>query len=150
MSETKQHAVVETFVQTLDMMAFIPSEPVDAALATPPSDALLVSLSFSGPTSGRLELVASREFARLLAANVVGEEPDDPEAERKAEDSIKELINVAAGAMMPQIAESENDVFSLSLPSLDHFDVEAGWRQFADHAFVLNADGQTIALRLVA
>ena len=149
MSETKQHAAVETFVQTLDTMAFIPSEPIDVALAEPPNDAVLVTLSFTGPTSGTLELVASRQFARLLAANVVGEEPDDPDAERKAEDSIKELINVAAGAMMPQIADSENDVFSLSLPTLQRFNTERNWREFADHAFVLNADGQTIALRLV-
>ncbi|HMO26539.1 MAG TPA: hypothetical protein PKB10_09730 [Tepidisphaeraceae bacterium] len=125
MSETKQHAAVETFVQTLDTMAFIPSEPIDVALAEPPNDAVLVTLSFTGPTSGTLELVASRQFARLLAANVV------------------------AGAMMPQIADSENDVFSLSLPTLQRFNTERNWREFADHAFVLNADGQTIALRLV-
>jgi CheY-specific phosphatase CheX len=147
-------AVVQTLIDTLDTMAFCPAEPQSADGVAPPDEAVLVSLRFSGARAGQIELVAGRAFARMLAASICGEDEADAEAggaEQKAEDSIKEIVNVTAGAMMPRMA-SDDDVVNLALPVVRPFDTEAEWAAFVNSpgATALAADGGTLALRLVA
>jgi chemotaxis protein CheY-P-specific phosphatase CheC len=145
MPETQTHCVVETLIEALDTMAFIASEPI--VEPTPcPQEPLLVRMSYSGTRSGQVLIIAPRAFGLLLAANVLGTEPDDPEAQARADDALKELLNVTVGAMMPRLAENEQDVFTLSLPELDPFD-PSGWpAEVSGEWTVLNSDGHTLAV----
>lgn len=149
--ETAPQSLFETLSQSLETMAFVMADPLSAP-ADAPGEPLVVSLSFTGPHSGTIDIVAGREFAMMLAANVLGTDPSDHDAQEKADDCMKELVNVVGGALMPRIATSNTDVFKLSLPTTRPLDVETEWpRLCADQATQLaNADGHVIAARIAA
>lgn len=145
----KNEAMVTTFQESLDTMAFVPLDPAEPD-ATPAGKALLVTMDFKGPVAGQVALVVPEHFAHTLAANFLGTMPDDPEADAKAADSIKELVNVTVGAMMPRLATSRDDEFDLSIPQSRAFDVESEWSHFTTqpNTTVFAAEGDTIAIQL--
>ncbi len=149
--ENATQSLFETLAQSLETMAFVIADPLPSP-ADAPGDAQVVSLTFEGPRSGTINIVASREFAMMLAANVLGIDPSDPDAQEKADDCMKELVNVVGGALMPRIAESETDVFKLSLPTIRPLNTETEWPGFCNDTGtqLASADGHTIAARIAA
>jgi chemotaxis protein CheY-P-specific phosphatase CheC len=147
--ESKHAAMVETFQESLDTMAFVPLDPAEPD-AQPAGKSLLVTMDFNGPLCGQVALVVPESFAHTLAANFLGTEPNDPETDTKAADSIKELVNVTVGAMMPKIAASRDDMFDLSIPQSRAFDTESEWKRFTGtpNTTVFSAEGETIAIQL--
>lgn len=147
--ETKHTAMVETFQESLDMMAFVPLDPPEPD-ALPAGKSIVVTMNFDGPVSGQVALVVPEHFAHTLAANFLGTEPDDPEADVKAADSIKELVNVTVGAMMPKLASSRDDIFDLSIPQSRAFDTATEWSAFtgSPNTSIFTAEGDTIAIQL--
>lgn len=147
--ETKHTAMIETFQESLDTMAFIPLDPPDAD-AVPQGEAIIVTMDFSGPSSGQVAVVVPDRFAHALAANFLGTDPSDPEADTKAADSIKELVNVTVGAMMPRIAPSKDATFDLTIPQARPFVTENEWQAFCEqpNTSVFNAEGEVIAIQL--
>lgn len=146
---TRHEAMIATFQESLDTMAFVPLDPAEPD-ALPAGKALLVTMDFKGPVTGQVALVVPEHFAHTLAANFLGTEPDDPEADMKAADSIKELVNVTVGAMMPRLATSKEDTFDLSIPQSRAFDLESEWHRFTTqpNTTVFAAEGDTIAIQL--
>lgn len=149
--ETAPQSLFETLAQSLETMAFVMADPMPSP-ADAPSEPMLVSLSFQGPRSGTIDIVASRAFAMMLAANVLGIDPSEPDAQEKADDCMKELVNVVGGALMPRIAESDSDVFKLSLPTIRPLDTENEWPTLCGDTGtqLASADGHTIAARIAA
>lgn len=149
MLDTKHDSLLQTMVDALDTMAFIASEPTDPASVECPELPVRVVMSYSGSGTGTIELVAGAGFARYMAANIIGTTPDDPESAMRAPDAIKELVNVVVGALMPRIAKSPDDLFTLTIPELDDFE-PATWKEFTsgEQSILALADGNPIAVRL--
>lgn len=146
MPELHLDCAVETLIESLDTMAFIAGEPVCGDIPCPP-DPLHVQMAYGGSQSGRVELIAPRSFARMLAANVLGTDPDDPQARERADDALRELVNVTVGAMMPKLASSLEDRFTLGLPQLSDFDPSQWLQALSDGRWtILDGDGHILAL----
>lgn len=148
--ETAKDALVETVMQSLETMAFVMAEPISPPVDSP-INPIGVSLKFTGPKHGRVEIIASREFTLVLAANVLGIDPSEEDAHEKADDCMKELVNVVGGALMPHIADSETEQYKLSLPTLHSVDTELDWPNIAacPSTQLLNAEGHILAVRLL-
>jgi len=78
-------------------------------------DAHQVSMNFMGPTSGRLEVVAGQDLCLVIAANMLGVEPDEDDAATHAIDALKEALNVVCGRFLTE-AYGEEAIFNLSAP----------------------------------
>jgi hypothetical protein len=142
--------LLDATVQALETMAFFCAQPTNPVDALPPEDAYRVSMDFKGPLAGTVDLIAGRFFGQRLASNALGCGVSDDEAVSRAEDSIRELINVVVGMIMPKLAKSDADVFDLSLPRTDRFDSAADWDQFAGQQDVclIDAEGEALAIRV--
>lgn len=91
--------------------------PTELAAASP-----CVSVSFNGPFAGRLYLATSEELAEVIAANMLGVEPEIANETRV--DALGELANVLCGRMLPHITDFKS-VFELGSPSPDPANPEA-------------------------
>lgn len=59
-----------------------------------------VQIAFVGPESGSIYLATDDAFARSLAANLLGLEPDDDELETAGPSALLELSNILAGLLL--------------------------------------------------
>jgi hypothetical protein len=62
-------------------------------------DLIAADLSIRGPQSCTLSLVVPRGFGVLLAANLMGIEPDSPDADQAALDAVGEILNMTSGTL---------------------------------------------------
>jgi Chemotaxis phosphatase CheX len=148
-AEEVKQLLAEMTTSAMQTMAFFCTEPTDAS-ALAPEDSVLISMGFSGSSSGTVEFVAGKFFGQRLASNALGCGPTDEEALTQCDDSIRELVNVVVGMMMPRLAHTPGELFALTLPSTRSFD-ENEWDDFVAQstAAVLDAEGDTIAIRVV-
>lgn len=130
--------------QALETMAFLDIMPIEEDLPTP-EQPLLAEISFIGPESGDLQLLASMDFARILAENIGA--LDDVEDEH-AFDAMKEMANVVCGLILPMIAPDLSDVFDMTVPTVKSGNDSPQWSEFAQGSCVLNVEGHTIAAKL--
>lgn len=112
---SQTHSPLTTvFSDVLSDLAFMftddePAEP------SPGSIWLEGTIRYRGPVSGTLTLVCPLEFCRMLAANLLGLDADEPEAEARAPDALRELLNVVCGQYVTA-AFGHDKVFDLSIP----------------------------------
>jgi hypothetical protein len=151
MFETHTSSIVESLVQAMETMAFTTPTPADPS-AQPSADSLLLSMPFTGPLSGTVEMVASEKVGIDLAANILATAPQDPAAKDYARDALKELLNVTCGLLLPTLAPEESDgtPFRMTLPQLKNFDCQTQWSAFAaaENTCVFDVDGRLLALRV--
>ena len=102
-AELALDSFLETTARVLEEAAFVFTEPADDG-AFPAGDVIRTELEFHGPEpdggSGRLVFAAGSAFGVDLAANLLGIEPDDPDAVDKCPDGLKELLNMIGGVLM--------------------------------------------------
>lgn len=104
------------FREVLERQAFLFAEPGEEGSPGPAeAEGVVLSLAFSGPVRGRLDLSLPRGLAVEIAANVLGTEPDDPEAGARAVDACRELLNVTCGNLVTALW-GEGPVFDLAIP----------------------------------
>ena len=155
MLEISNELLDASFGEALETMAFItplpPDDPAAAAAAPPPGAALaLTRIEYRGAQSGALELLCPRRLGAMLAANLMGCEPDDPEAEARAADALRELLNITCGTMLRNSGVTATGVVEMTVPA--QRDVpSADWGAFASSAgaSVFDADGCFVAVRRV-
>lgn len=94
-------ALSATTADILESAAYFSSAPADTRDAWP-GDAIEAALTFRGPASGMLRLRSTPAFAAELAANMLGLELGDPEAEAQARAALGELLNIVTGALVAQ------------------------------------------------
>jgi len=142
--------VLESLAEALETMAFVALMP--AAEPTEPADGCVVSIEFARPERGVLELVAPRALGTLLAANVLGTDPSDPEAVARGDDALREAVNVACGAMLRRLKDLGEGLSTtglhMGLPEMRPLG-EGEWATVSMSAgvAVLDADGNVIAVR---
>lgn len=97
-----EDVLVEVAASVLEDVAFV---FVERSPAPPPwsGDVLVAKLAYSGPEDGVLAVTASPALAARFAANMLGVEPDDPEATAGTRDAVGEMVNVIVGSMVARV-----------------------------------------------
>ncbi len=143
------HQVIE---QVLEDAAFIFTEELEESDKPQLSswECRAVALRFSGNPSGTVHLWADAGFMRFAAANMLGIDIDDPYAESKGIDALKELLNMVVGNYLTEVYGSAK-VFELGIPEeLSHVDpardIDEGipvWLEAEEHPllFVIHVEG---------
>ncbi|HNQ23851.1 MAG TPA: chemotaxis protein CheX [Phycisphaerae bacterium] len=115
MQQQQQTATLTTvFSEVLANLAFMftDTEPGEPVLE---GEWLETMISYHGPYQGTLRLRCTRAFTVLLAANLLGIDPDDDEAEHGADDAAKEFMNIVCGQLVTTL-HGTDPVFNLSIP----------------------------------
>ncbi len=89
--------VLETFAYVFPEAV----EPTDLPHAG--EDLVCATITFSGAVNGTMSLAAPSELCAELAANIMGTEPDDPDARLRGADTLGEIANIAAGHVATRI-----------------------------------------------
>jgi hypothetical protein len=149
MASLPNKLVAETFGLTLEALAFVSLLPPEVPAAAP-EEAMLLRLSLTQTDTMVLELVAGRPFGQLLAGNLLGIAPDDPEIQLRYVDALKELVNVAGGALLGLTLEHDAEPPEMSIPEVQSFTATTDWPAFigVSEACVFSAEGNTIAFRI--
>src|SRR5262245_4380095 len=94
--------VSRIFCEVLEKQAFLFADPVDAgSFDAGDGGFIAVDLAFSGDAKGSFTLALPERMAGELAANIMGLDSGDPDAEAASRDACKEFLNVAAGNILP-------------------------------------------------
>lgn len=109
-------AVYEVSSRVFEDMAFVFTE-LDEKPAPWEEDLVAAELTFTGEHKGKLMLITYSELCLELAANLLGIELDDPEADEKSLDALGELLNVIGGILMEKIF-GKNQNHQLGVPSM--------------------------------
>ena len=116
MQQQKSVTLTAIFSEVLANLAFMFTEEEQVELS--PADAWLeTEISYQGPTQGTLRFRCTSDFAVLLAANLLGIDPKDEEADAKARDAVKEFMNIVCGQLVTAVHGTE-DVFNLTIPTI--------------------------------
>ncbi len=115
-SATINNSLLEVFSSVLEESAFMFTEPGDESSLEEVTDHyVMVTIGFSGPTSGKIILAVPEEIVPQITANMLGMDEDDPLVLENPHDGLKELINVVCGNLATQIMGAEV-VVNLEIP----------------------------------
>lgn len=106
------------------------------------------SMDFGGPLKGNLQIAAGGDFCIMLAANILGTEPDEPQSVQFKNDSLKELLNVICGRFLSD-AFGLDMVFNLSSPQFQ-FKESSYIQDLLLHkgTLLFNTEGEALVLAL--
>lgn len=141
--------VAGAFCEVLERLAFMFGELVDKCeMPAPEGTYAEVRVRVSGPLSGVVALVVAPEACAEMAANILGLEPGDALAEARAEDALKELVNVTCGTLLTTLAGTD-PVFDVSVPESATIDAEA-WaaRLASEDTLAFLADDHPVLLHV--
>ena len=107
------HSVAEV----LESMCFLTAE--ESALPLEQHGEALVSrrLEFRGPELGRFGVQTTLPTARIIACNMLGQEPDEV-TEEQAGEAVGEIANMVCGAFLARFEAKQ--AFDLTHPYMDH------------------------------
>jgi CheY-specific phosphatase CheX len=118
MSPLTEDLLTQVVVQVLEECAFLSTEPSPATVVWA-EDAACITVDFSGPQRGRVELHADEELAMTIAADMLGVDASDPDAGRLAEGALAELANIVTGALVARLFGTDCLV-ELGIPIVAH------------------------------
>ncbi len=116
MPNLKPATLATIFSEVLANLAFMftEDEPADPEVGDLWYETVI---AYEGPRRGTLRLRCSAAFTVKLAANLLGVEQDEAEAERQAEDSVKEFMNILCGQFVTAV-HGTADVYNLTIPQM--------------------------------
>lgn len=114
----------------LEKLAFMfGSEAAPDEVLASDSGYMMASMGFSGPFNGTLALAVVQDMCPELAANILGVEPYDDRVMEKAQDALKELLNITCGHVLTALA-GDDPVFDLTIPVVNEMD-DRQWEAMA-------------------
>ena len=148
MTQDQKTATLTTiFSEVLANLAFMFSDEDDDSAASAGDTWLQTEITYHGPQCGTLCLWCTRGFSVQLAANLLGIDPEDDDAEEAANDAIKEFMNIVCGQYITAI-HGTDAVFDLTIPTLGEL---AETPQLSDdegpHSSTLFVEGGRLHLR---
>lgn len=120
-----QFGLGEVAFNVLEEAAFLAPEPVEEGVLFE-CDGVIAELAFLGPEPGQkgaLALIVSGELAAHLAANLLGVDPEDPDAEKQAGDAVGEILNMIGGRVM-QVWFGDAHECVLATPALSKIEAQ--------------------------
>jgi hypothetical protein len=103
MSALGEGGLAAVATTALEEAAFLFVEPAPE-LAVPSERAVVATIGIATPARAQLRVVTDPDGARLLAANVLGVEADDPDVDAQSEAAVGELANILAGLVLVELA----------------------------------------------
>ena len=148
MLETLNQFALESLADSFETMAFLSPNLAEQPYE-PPTEAVLLSLSFTNGACGIVEMVASRNLGKLAASNMLGAEILSP---AQNDDALKELLNIFGGLMLRRWISQSGEKVKMSLPQMREFKTILEWHNFvaSPGATVLDVEGNVVALRVRA
>lgn len=113
-TQTKTATLKAIFSDVLANLAFMFTDE-DIIEPDPGHVWLETTITYQGPKEGTLRFRCPRDFASLLAANLLGIDPEDQDAATQCEDAVKEFMNIVCGQLVTAL-HGEDDVYNLSIP----------------------------------
>jgi CheY-specific phosphatase CheX len=95
--------------------AFLLTEPAEPS-HEPGGDSVVAVVDVHGEIARSLTLSLPRSLAAVVAADMLGVSPDDPESEAQAEGAVAELANVLVGSLVERFCVGE--ACEIGLPAL--------------------------------
>lgn len=114
-------------------LAFMFGGPEEHPLRPRPETWIECSIGYSGPVTGAIRFRCTRSFSVMLASNLLGVDPSDVDVKRKAEDAVKELVNIVCGHVVTTL-HGDDAVFDLSIPRVAELADAPDWESDADDA----------------
>jgi hypothetical protein len=105
-------------VVVADVLSSLAFMVVDDEPCAAPADTAWYSgaIAYRGPFSGTVRCWCTQTFALELAANLLGLEPGDPQAQPAALDAVREFLNVLCGQLVTRWYGTEAE-FDIGLPT---------------------------------
>ncbi|NLW32466.1 MAG: chemotaxis protein CheX [Fibrobacter sp.] len=142
MNKQINETISSTIMTTLENLAFMFSDYGNKNDVLDHLDnGLMAQIDFYGISSGNIKIIASRSLCNLLAANILGIEPEEIDSEKKSEDALKETLNIICGRFLTEYY-GENEIFTISTPvcCLAAKETATGIIE-NDQSFALNIEG---------
>ena len=138
--------MTEALTETLETMAFCSVNPVTDDMVIPPR-LVHVKMSYKGPKEGCLQILGGWELGRQIAECIGCVEDIE---DRFVIDAWKEICNVLSGLVIPAIADSQADIYDITVPVATLKEQVPAWNEFVElsGAQVLNVEGCAVATRL--
>ncbi len=139
--------LTEAVSKALERMAFLDVIGFEGACEAP-SEMVFTEINFTGPLNGTIRAAAAMDFAKVLAENISGL---GALTEDHSCDAMKELVNVTCGLVLPMIAQSELDVFDVTVPQVSCTADSEHWRDFvcSDDVTILDVEDWPVATKLI-
>ncbi len=144
-TDQKTATLASIFSDILTDLAFMFTDDQEADLA--PGDTWLETvIGYAGSQCGTLRLRCTRDFSIRLAANLLGIDANDDDAQTKASDAVKEFMNVVCGHLVTTLHGTE-EAFNLTIPSIRELPQAPDLSdQDAPHISTLSVDGSRVQL----
>jgi hypothetical protein len=148
MPEQQTATLAAVFSDVLASLAFMFTDGRPAEVPTE-GRWLESAIGYRGPMTGELRLRCTRGFAARLAASLLGIDPNDADADARADDAVKEFMNIVCGQFVTTVYGAE-DIFSLAFPELRELetapDLEA---EDGDDCTTLCVEGHPVQLACI-
>lgn len=117
MSNLTPGRLAELAAKALERTAFMMADqsPIDPAVLA--STNHIATIRYSGPSSGTVTLRTTDGFLRGLAANLLGNEPEEIDLATCGDDAIRELTNIMGGSVILELG-GRDCTYSLGLPQI--------------------------------
>ncbi len=111
MSENATAILSNVFCEVLETQAFMFAEPAgNDEFPEDIEDCVSTEVGFRGNRKGEIHLTVPENLAIELAANIIGLELDDDQAEEKAYDALREILNIICGNFITELYGEDEDV----------------------------------------
>lgn len=134
--------LVEAVKDALEKMAFLMIMPEEIDNSSP-AESVISEIDFSGPSSGKIQIGSSLEFAKVFAENITA---DDDLDDQQCSASIEELCNVVSGLVLPMMSDSPTEAFDVTVPRR----LNISWQEFIslEDTTILNVEDHALAVRM--
>ena len=132
----------ESVTEVLESMCFLAAEEYPGAVAAKSDFMISSRLEFHGPERGSFGIRTSLSTARLIACNMLGEEPEDV-GETEAGEVVGELANMVCGAVLARFVTSQ--AFDLTHPRSEMTSMEGGESEARIQRGFVVEDGPLVA-----
>jgi len=116
MQDQETATLATIFSEVLANLAFMFTDE-DIADPTPGNVWLETTIGYSGTAVGTLVLRCTEDFSTLLAANLLGADPNDDDTKLIGNDAVKEFMNIVCGQYVTAAYGTE-EVFNLTIPKI--------------------------------
>jgi CheY-specific phosphatase CheX len=148
MAAERGDVVSQVFCDVLERFAFMFGEPAEkTGFPAPGPGCIAAVIRFFGEQSGSMTVAVTGDTCAEIAANVLGIDPDDERVADSGADALKEVLNVACGHILTELA-GDKPVFDISIPETVALD-GLGWTSMlaSDDTVALLVDGAPILVR---
>ncbi len=141
--------LIDSASEVFETMMFMALEKISPEEAEMAEDTLLSSITFTGALEGCLAICCASQDAKLIAANMLGMEPEDDISMEDICDAMGEVSNMVLGSIKKRIADAVGEI-SVSIPctvSGKMLDTSLGEKSNMTEEFV-NLDGSLVKFQL--